>query len=207
MFKKINLLKTCIFLVLLGGSLYASDNSRTGGENGELWQIGNTVSIKWDSQIICSDFVNIYLWDGNETKLKQIGQNIPNINEVFNWVIPASIVPGDFYKIKIVSTSDSKCFIMSENFFSIYKMQLDVDLPTPENNASLFPNPARDFIRISNSQNYQGGGYTITDLLGQEVQRGILVASNISVATLPSGMYFLVLRNGAKQIPMKFIKE
>ncbi|HAW09048.1 MAG TPA: hypothetical protein DCW42_07800 [Bacteroidetes bacterium] len=45
------------------------------------------------------------------------------------------------------------------------------------------------------------------DLLGQEVQRGIFVASNISVATLPSGMYFLVLRNGAKQIPMKFIKE
>ena len=94
------------------------------------------------------------------------------------------------------------------NFVPLYKkIQLDVDLPRPENNASIFPNPARDFIRISNSQNYQGGGYTITDLLGQEVQRGILEASNISVATLPSGMYFLVMRNGAKQIPMKFIKE
>ncbi|MEN6292105.1 MAG: T9SS type A sorting domain-containing protein [Methanobacterium sp.] len=72
-----------------------------------------------------------------------------------------------------------------------------------ENNF-IYPNPATDYVNV---KNYIGWQYEMHDLLGQEVQRGILEASNISVATLPSGMYFLVLRNGAKQIPMKFIKE
>ncbi len=211
MFKIKHLFKFCLILFLAMSPLYAGNNSRLGGENGEQWHIGQNVHIWWDSEMLTSDFVNIYLWDGNETKLISIAENIPNASPSFDWKIPENIKPGNFYKLKIISTEDKRNFIMSENFFPIYEI-LAVE---EQNNAnmkydvSIYPNPASDYIYI-NSPLLEGAEgiyeYTIFDLLGQNVQRSVLTDSKIDISKIPTGIYCIVFTNGGKQIMQKFIK-
>lgn len=70
----------------------------------------------------------------------------------------------------------------------------------------LFPNPARDYIQINDVEMLAGSRYIITDLLGQELQSGVLESNRIAVSVLPRGMYILIISNGVSHYPMKFIK-
>jgi len=212
MFKIKNLFKYIAILLLVVGSLYAGDNSRLGGENGELWHIGQNVHIWWDAEKITSPSVNLYLWDGTETKLIKIAENIKNATASFDWQIPESINPGDLYKIKIVSTENARNFIMSENFFSIYdKLAIEEQNSTAEQNAiSIFPNPASDYIYISSTL-INGTGvvwkYQIYDILGNCVQNGTIESDKINISRLSSGFYTVRFFNGGKQVVEKMMKE
>jgi hypothetical protein len=212
MLKIKDLFKFCLILFLAMSPLYAGDNSRLGGENGEQWHIGQNVHIWWDLEKITSDFVNIYLWDGNETKLITIAENTPNASASFDWQIPESINPGNFYKIKIISAEDKLNFIMSENFFPIYNIlaveeQNNVNM---EYAISIYPNPASDYIYI-NSPLIEGAGgawqYHIYDILGNCVQNGIIESNKINISKLSSGFYTVRFFNGGKQLVEKMIRE
>ena len=57
---------------------------------------------------------------------------------------------------------------------------------------TIFPNPADDYIQINADQLINGEDYVLTDLAGRQILRGILSEDRtISIAGLPSGMYFL----------------
>lgn len=94
---------------------------------------------------------------------------------------------------------------------------LDIqDPPAPLDFISLSPNPATDNLNIkipSSSAMIGAANYSILNLLGQTVQSGTLgeigSEGRISVASLPSGMYFLILmdRHTGTYVPLKFVKE
>ena len=73
-------------------------------------------------------------------------------------------------------------------------------------NLSLAPNPARDYIRIKTL--LEGDlNYTIYNLLGQVVNKGIYNGIEIPVYDLSAGLYFLEINNGIQKSHRKFIKE
>ncbi len=82
-----------------------------------------------------------------------------------------------------------------------------VDESQYDGNITIYPNPVTDALQISGINGYQIWSYSISNLLGQEIMKGDLTSNVISVSNLPKGIYFMVLRNQGKIIPMKFIKE
>ena len=55
----------------------------------------------------------------------------------------------------------------------------------------LYPNPARDLIHIAGA--LEGTTYTLSDLSGRVMDKGLLEGRRLPVAHLPNGTYVLVL--------------
>jgi hypothetical protein len=68
-----------------------------------------------------------------------------------------------------------------------------------ENNLTIFPNPVRDILRITGTD--QGAAYMIYNNRGDLMLKGN--GNRINVSTLDPGMYILLIGN---KIKMKFIK-
>ena len=97
---------------------------------GEMLQPGSTFLITWTDNIC--DNVRIELWKGGVYN-SVITQSTPS-NGSFAWAIPATIVPGNDYKVKIMSISTvagttSQVFDFSDANFSIGLSALTVVAP------------------------------------------------------------------------------
>ncbi len=68
---------------------------------------------------------------------------------------------------------------------------------------SIFPNPARNFLYIKNTQNSE---YEIHTILGQKVKSGN-VSEKIDVRDLRSGIYVLTMGKNGQKVSHKFIKK
>ncbi|HOV10393.1 MAG TPA: T9SS type A sorting domain-containing protein [Bacteroidales bacterium] len=85
----------------------------------------------------------------------------------------------------------------------------DIDNSISENELSLsnvFPNPASDYINISNTAKYKE--VVLFDVLGNEISRHIIGNKDqvrISVKELPNGLYFYNAINGATKSSGKFV--
>ncbi|AUS07164.1 T9SS type A sorting domain-containing protein [Pseudotamlana carrageenivorans] len=85
---------------------------------------------------------------------------------------------------------------------SISDNALGAEAFNKDNKISIFPNPASEFITISNmavSENY-----SILNALGQEIISGITGNNEIDIRSLNNGLYFLKFEKGAV---LKFIKK
>lgn len=73
---------------------------------------------------------------------------------------------------------------------------------------NVYPNPAREFIRISADKPMIGQEYVISDLTGRPLLRGEILAEDmtISIHELPSGMYFLGFPSSVSGVS-KIIKQ
>ncbi len=76
----------------------------------------------------------------------------------------------------------------------------------PENNLSVFPNPANDVITVNINDNLLNSDYTILDQLGRSVLAGKLTSNTnlVSIVELSSGYYILVINN--KHLSYKLVK-
>ncbi|ASZ13836.1 discoidin domain-containing protein [Chitinophaga pendula] len=70
---------------------------------------------------------------------------------------------------------------------------------TPENNTAIYPNPARNWIRVNTPNRTV---YTITDLNGRRVQAGRLEAgaTTVDISTLKDGIYLIRTDNGTTKL-------
>jgi Secretion system C-terminal sorting domain len=87
-------------------------------------------------------------------------------------------------------------------FFTQPPANYSCDSPTPTDETSesitIYPNPTANQINISSTYAFQT--YDIIDITGKTVLKGVLNSKNeISVATLPNGLYFLSLHNTITQ--------
>ncbi|MEN6295095.1 MAG: two-component regulator propeller domain-containing protein [Chloroherpetonaceae bacterium] len=73
----------------------------------------------------------------------------------------------------------------------------------PASSNSIYPNPARDFI---NTADYLGWEYQMYDLLGNNVQMGLVNSENINISKLSAGFYTIRFFKEGKQEVKKFIK-
>lgn len=73
---------------------------------------------------------------------------------------------------------------------------------------SIYPNPAYDRLQIDGKQNIVGRQYTIVDLNGKLVQRGLLnnTSNVIDISALSAGMYFINI-SGFEKDNFKLIKK
>jgi len=82
---------------------------------GESWQIGSTQIIQWDDDV--SGMVNIKLYKGGY--YNQTITNSTLSDGQYTWSIPADLEPGDDYKIKVQSNSNTGVYDYSNSYFSI----------------------------------------------------------------------------------------
>jgi aminopeptidase N len=72
-------------------------------------------------------------------------------------------------------------------------------------NVAVFPNPASDFIQISNGE---GGQAEITDISGKLITRIPLSnVTQINIANYTDGLYFIKVISGSNAATFKFIKQ
>ena len=71
----------------------------------------------------------------------------------------------------------------------------------------LYPNPVKDILNLSFGSNKKQIKYYIINSLGQKLSTGTLMNNSISLETLPSGLYNIVIIDGISQKTIPFIKE
>jgi len=72
--------------------------------------------------------------------------------------------------------------------------------------ASVYPNPATDYVKIANLEG--AFSYQITDITGRIVDNGQDVQTNIiDVSNLPNSMYFVIYENNGKVYSAKILVE
>jgi hypothetical protein len=78
----------------------------------------------------------------------------------------------------------------------------------PLSNISLYPNPSNGLVTISHIENTIGATYKLSNVLGQVMQSGKLIADNhtIDISMLPAGLYMFTI-NGKTLSFLKLIKE
>lgn len=76
--------------------------------------------------------------------------------------------------------------------------------PDKNNIYSVSPNPARDYITVDP---YIGWDYQIYDLLGNNVQSGVIDSERINVSALSTGFYTIRIFKNGKQYVSKIMKE
>ena len=70
---------------------------------------------------------------------------------------------------------------------------------------ALYPNPVQNELYFSSKTVFKS--YQIVDLTGKILQKGNLSVQNISVESLPKGLFFLQLENQNLKTTLKFLKE
>ncbi|MFN5319761.1 MAG: T9SS type A sorting domain-containing protein, partial [Bacteroidia bacterium] len=75
------------------------------------------------------------------------------------------------------------------------------------NELSIFPNPADDFVTLHAAAEWLGSSFQIIDLSGKKVQHGVIHSSQttLNLSDLKQGVYFLKLQNDAASI-VKIVK-
>jgi photosystem II stability/assembly factor-like uncharacterized protein len=83
------------------------------------------------------------------------------------------------------------------------------DLKANTASLNIYPNPSRDKITITTTDQPAGGHLSIQDLTGQELlQKNLINASSvIDISTLPAGVYMVKLKKANSVRVTKLIKE
>ncbi|PVW12339.1 T9SS type A sorting domain-containing protein [Marixanthomonas spongiae] len=104
-----------------------------------------------------------------------------------------------------IELSGSTLYILEGGANKISKVEniLGVENQIFKNGHQLFPNPARDYLKISNLK--ESIPYTLFSMLGTKISQGIITPNGkINTVNLAQGGYFLSLANGANY---RFIKN
>ena len=101
--------KLLMMLVLFAGLALMAQNVPlvlTSPNGGEQWQAGSVYDITWE-QTNLAGAVSLHLISPLSSQPPlAIAMNIPVQAQLFHWQIPASILPGDFYKVMISMASN-----------------------------------------------------------------------------------------------------
>jgi hypothetical protein len=132
-----------------------------------------------------------------------------------NGVISAQIINLEGQIIKEVAAIDTeievkgkigvKCFSNTSYFDNInYSSFTDKEIINNQNNKiSLFPNPAKDIIYLSNC--FSDSYYSITDVNGRIIKTGNLLENSVNIQSLDNGIYFITVSETNKKT-LRFVK-
>ncbi len=172
----------------------------TSPNGGEIWAVGSTHNITWQSN---SNYnVRIELWK-NGTFYSTISSSSPNTGTL-TWSIPFSIPGGTTYKVKILainSTASNSCFDFSNGNFSILSTNSG-SIKSEEVTAKMFPNPCDDQLTLQFENELNNPLVEIFDVTGKSVfsvKPGAQFGSEpirITTVTICAGYYLLLVTDG-----------
>ena len=76
-----------------------------------------------------------------------------------------------------------------------------------DNSFSVYPNPVSNVLNISNSNNFEIKGVSITDVNGRVVKNQTGSLTQVNVADLNAGVYFVTIEAAEGKTTKKFIKQ
>ncbi|MFP4368582.1 MAG: T9SS type A sorting domain-containing protein, partial [Candidatus Kapaibacterium sp.] len=163
------------------------------GKESDYWIIGQMGLIKWNVNNFPNN-VNIYLWDGSQSKYHVIASNIPGSKGSYQWLVKGEFQPGKFFRVK-VQAQNSAYYQMSEFFFPIYYEHQAGQNPIPLTNEDIFvsPNPASDNISISWSNDH-AIKLEMIDLEGHRIRELSYFnekGANLNIEDLKNGVYII----------------
>ncbi len=171
---------------------------------GEFLTTGTQYLISWIDDIAENVDIKIYQYSDNAGN-GQTGRyeflNVPGSTMIWN-ILPT--YTGSYFKVRIkssdpLSTTPEE---WSDGYFSI-------SAPVA---ASVYPNPARDFVSINFDENVSGSfDAVLYDRFNNHMMSFTLDATTkshrISTAQLPEGVYFLRMTSGTNTIAQKIIVQ
>jgi hypothetical protein len=121
-------------------------------------------------------------------------------------------ITASFIRFEVITNYGNPDFIsFSEVAFSGTALVLNTPSFKLSNAINLYPNPAKDFIRISNNSNLELESITIYDMNGRKViQHKVKVNSanqTIELSELASGMYMVRVYSNKTHTMKRFIKN
>ena len=81
------------------------------------------------------------------------------------------------------------------------------DVDTVLEQVSIYPNPAKNSIRLKNSSDLNVSSIKITNMIGKEVFTSKFTKPEIEISNLNSGIYILTIQSENKSKNIKFIKK
>jgi hypothetical protein len=162
--------------------------SPNGGEN---WIMGCPYAIQWVTSAPVPVKIELYRYASNSTPpvVMLIAGNVPAGMSTFTWIPPNNLVPGNLYKVKITSLTNTTGFDFSDNLFSITTGTITV----------VSPNGGENW--------YKGGTYQIfwTDNLCTDVRieiwKGGVFHSVIAAYYPSSGSYTWTIPDNNTLVP------
>ena len=171
----------------------------TSPNGGETLTVGSTHVITWTSDVT-SNLRIVLLKNGIQYAV--IAGALPNSGS-FNWLIPATIIAGTDYTVKVSCCLNPVLSDVSDGPFSIIIAGDNSDLKTiadeQENDnveVKIYPNPATDIININADRNIDN--IKILNSVGQIVSNNDANASQVQlyVDGYKSGIYFIRIETG-----------
>ncbi len=163
----------------------------------------NSVTIKWttSSENNCRLFNIERSFDGNLWKKisTKSGLDQSSQNKSYTFIDNNAVENKYYYRIQILDFNNNRYF---SNILTINNCKNNF------NRITIYPNPANDLITLSLGINRaKQGNYVIINSLGFVVKEIFLTNSTqINIANLPSGIYFLKSKEKTNQ-SFKFIKK
>jgi hypothetical protein len=190
-------------------------------------EIGNTITIDYKYTIAADGYIYcaINLLDDWTWTAEVVGIELANavagtdVTGSFDLTIPegttASVdLTGNLnYKINIElkQTPDQNTWLAGQypavqiNLTTATTSVNDVNLFLDA--VSIFPNPAKNSIRLKNSSDLNVSRIKITNMIGKEVFTSKFTKPEIEISNLNSGIYILTIQSENKSKNIKFIKK
>jgi len=199
--------RACLILALLALWGFALAQNQplaiTSPNGGESWALGSTHAVTWTSVNLSGGVTLALIGVNSTTPQLTIATNIPVQQGVFQWTIPAAIIPGSYYKVKVFMPSPAGTMLqdLSDAPFSITPND---DPPPPQTFITvLSPNGGEQWVSgstqtIAWSYGNLEGEVRVTLVQGPNTPQ-IVVAESVPIAagmftwtipaTIPSGQY------------------
>lgn len=198
---------TMFDMVIKGDTLFAclwDDGIYRSTDLGETWEPKNSGLTVLDPRCILIKDDIIFIGTASPY-INNLGGVHVSTDGGENWVQKISGLT-DLW-VTDLAISEDRIFAAtgSEGVFraKLSDLTTDVKESEPASSNSIYPNPARDFI---NAADYLGWEYQMYDLLGNNVQMGLVNSENINISKLSAGFYSIRFFKEGKQEVKKLIK-
>lgn len=177
--------------------------------NNIFWNNKNMLNVYYKGQNLSANnpnFKNNFFSNPNFKLTDSIDFNLKNGSECIDSgiVITSPFLPTlDIYGNPRVDTTN--------NIIDIGAMEYTKDVisgiqqePVPSNNNLIYPNPVSDIIYFK--ENFRNFNYSIFNINGKLITKGIINSNNIKLKQLTPGVYFIFFKNAEFTYNSKFVK-
>lgn len=183
----------------------------------DLSGASGSVTLKWQAMAIDADWddENYTVYVGTEATIAHLqasgttfGENLSGVNTLTDRSLDVSSFIGQTIYVAFRHHNSGGQFTMEIDNVEVEAETLSI------NNAlagsfSVYPNPVKDMLNISNSIGAEINSVTVSDINGRTVKQVAVngVESQINIADLNAGVYFVNINSNQGSLTKKIVKQ